>query len=166
MVFGGTSVTPLVDLGSLAQYVKPTIKNLGVKVDSELKLDSQIKAGVKSSFFKLRQLAKIKPVLQKQHFETVIHVFLTTQLDYCNALYMEVSGSSGARFQLMQNTAAHLLTGTRKHEHIYLIFYGVNVIIGVIKNDLTFPKSVSNYINKYRASLHFFLADSLCLELG
>ena len=114
MVFGGTSVTtPLVDLGSLAQYRKPIVKNLGVKVDSDLKFDSQIKAVVKSSFFQLRQLAKIKVVLQRQHFETVIHAFVTTRLDYCNALYIGASGSSIARLQLVQNAAARLLTGKK-----------------------------------------------------
>ena len=92
--------------------------NLGVKVDSDLKFDSQIKSVVKSSFFQLRQLAKIKPILQKRHFETVIHAFVTTRLDYCNALYAGVSGSSIARLQLVQNAAARLLTGTRKYEHI------------------------------------------------
>lgn len=118
IVFGGTSVTSPVDLGSLAQFAKPTVNNLGVKVDAELKFDSQIKAVVKTSFFQLRQLAKIKPFLHRQHFETVIHAFVTTRLDYCNALYMGVSGSSIARLQLVQNAAARLLTGTRKSEHI------------------------------------------------
>jgi len=87
-------------------------------VDSDLKFDSQIKAVVKSSFFQLRQLAKIKPVLQRRHFETVIHAFVTTRLDYCNALYVGIAGSSIARLQLVQNAAARLLTGTRKYEHI------------------------------------------------
>ena len=118
VVFGGTSVTPLVDLASLAQYRKPIVKNLGVVLDADLKFDSQIKAVAKSSFFQLRQLAKIKPVLQKKDFETVIHAFVTTRLDYCNGLYMGVSGSSIARLQLVQNAAARLLTGTKKYEHI------------------------------------------------
>lgn len=118
MVFGGTSVTPLVDLCALDQYVKPIVKNLGVKIDKDLKFDSQIKAVVKSSFFQLRQLSKIKPILQRQHFEAVIHAFVTTRLDYCNALYVGVSGSSVARLQLVQNAAARLLTGTRKYDHI------------------------------------------------
>lgn len=51
-VFGGTSMNPPLDL---AQFVKPTIKNVGVKVDADFKLDSQIKAVVKSSFSQLRQ---------------------------------------------------------------------------------------------------------------
>lgn len=78
---------PHVDLGSLAQHIKPAITNLGVKMDSDLKLNSQIRTAVKSRVFQLRQLAKIKPSLPSYHFETVIHVFVTTCLNYCNALY-------------------------------------------------------------------------------
>lgn len=87
-------------------------------MDSDFKLDSQIRTVIKSSFFQLRQLAKIKPVLLRQHFETVIHAFITIRLDYCNALYVGGSGSSVARLQMVENAATHLLTGTCKHEHI------------------------------------------------
>lgn len=64
-----------------------------VKVDADLKFDGQIKAVVKSRFFQLRELEKRNHFLQRQHFETVIYAFVTTRLDYCNALYMGVSGS-------------------------------------------------------------------------
>jgi len=47
----------------LAQYARPIVNDLGVKVDADLKFDSQIKTVVKASFFKLRQLAKIKPFI-------------------------------------------------------------------------------------------------------
>lgn len=39
----GTSVTPPVDLGSLAQYTKPIVIDLEIKVEMDLKSDSQIK---------------------------------------------------------------------------------------------------------------------------
>lgn len=87
-------------------------------MDPQLKLESQICSVVRTSFFHLRQLAKIKHFLARQQFETVIHAFVTTRLDYCNALYFGVSHSSIARLQLVQNAAARLLTGTRKFEHI------------------------------------------------
>ena len=120
MVFGpnGSSDFPPAILGPLAPYVKPVISNLGVKIDCDFKLDKQISAVVKSSFFHLRRLAKVKPLLSAQHFETVIHAFITSRLDYGNALYYEVSQSALARLQTVQNAAARLLTGTRKREHI------------------------------------------------
>ena len=104
---------PRIDLGSLAQYIKPSITNLGVQVDLELKIDNQIKAVVITSFFHLRQLAKMRPILSRQQFETVIHAFVTTQLDYCNALFVWVNGSSIARLQIVQDATACLLTGTQ-----------------------------------------------------
>ncbi len=46
----------------------------------------------------------------------VVCAFVTTRLDYCNSLYYAVSQSSLFRLQLVQNTAARLLSGTRKYE--------------------------------------------------
>ena len=80
MVFSGTAETPHTEIAYLAPYKKSAITNLGVKVDADLKFDSQIRAVVKSSFYQLRQLAKTKPILPRKHFETVIHAFITTQL--------------------------------------------------------------------------------------
>lgn len=107
-----------VDLGSLTRAVTPVVTNLGVKMDCLLKLDAQVSAVVKTSFFQLRQLAKVKPFLSRHDFEILIHAFITTRLDYCNALYTGLSKSSLARLQLVQNAAARLLTGTRKFAHI------------------------------------------------
>lgn len=62
---------------------------------------------MKLSFLHLWQLVKTKPVLsQQQLFVTVISVFVTTLLDYCNEVYKEVSGSSVAH---IQNAATRLL---------------------------------------------------------
>uniref|UniRef100_A0A8C6V627 Reverse transcriptase domain-containing protein n=1 Tax=Neogobius melanostomus TaxID=47308 RepID=A0A8C6V627_9GOBI len=61
---------PSVDLGILNHFMKQVVTNVGVTMD--LKLDQQISKVVKSSFFQLRKLAKIKPILTQQHFETVM----------------------------------------------------------------------------------------------
>jgi len=66
--------SPSVYLGPLILHVRPTVTNLGFKMDSDFKLDRQIGTVVKSSFFHLRQLAKVKPILLRQHSESVIPV--------------------------------------------------------------------------------------------
>lgn len=53
MVFG-PSIAGVVDLNNLKQLRKPEIVNLGLKVDPELKLESQIRSIVRSSFFSLK----------------------------------------------------------------------------------------------------------------
>ena len=85
------------------------VTNLGVKIDSTFKLDKQINSVVKSSFYHLRLLSRIKPVLSFLDFERVIHAFVSTRLDYCNALYAGLNKTSLARLQLVQNAVARLL---------------------------------------------------------
>ncbi len=106
------------DIGNLAQWITPCVRNLGVLFDSSLKFDKQINSVVRSCFFHLRCLAKVKTLLSIQTFEKVIHAFVTSRLDYCNSLYYGINQSSMERLQLVQNAAARLLTGTRKFQHI------------------------------------------------
>ena len=109
---------PPFDLGPLAQYLKPTLSNLGFKMDSDFKLHNQISSVTRSCFFHLRRLAKVKPFLSQQHFQSVIHAYITSRLDYCNSLYFGASQKELARLQLVQNAAARLLTGTKKFDFI------------------------------------------------
>lgn len=76
LIFGpsGACDAPHVDLWSLEPYVKPTVKNLGVIMDRDFKLDKQINSVIKYSFFQLRLLPKVKSVVSFSDFERVIHL--------------------------------------------------------------------------------------------
>ncbi len=173
---GPCQTTPA-DLGPLADYLKPTITNLGFKMDSDFKLDRQISAVVKSSFFQIRQLAKVKPFLARQHFETAIHAFITSRLHYCNALYFGASQSSLARLQLVQNAAARLLTGVHKREHITPILASLHwlpvhfrvhfkILLFVFKslNGMA-PSYLSELLHPYAPARSLRSADLLLLEV-
>ncbi len=67
----------------------------------------------KSAFFNLRMIAQIKYFL---YFKD--HAFISMILSYCNALYLGITRSCLSRFQMVQNAAARLLTGTKKKETI------------------------------------------------
>jgi len=73
---------------------------------------------VRTSFFQLRLLAKVKPFLNRQDLEKAIHAFISSRLDYCNALYVGLSQSSIGRLQLVQNAAARFLISMSRREHI------------------------------------------------
>jgi len=49
---------------------------------------------------------------------TLVQAFISSLLDYCNSLLYGVSNSLIRKVQSVQNAAARLLTGTRRHEHI------------------------------------------------
>lgn len=86
--------------------------------DSNLEFKKQISTFVKGSFHQIHNLSKVKPCLFFNDLENVIHAFMSCRRDYCNSLYVGLDQSSLCRLQLAQNTAACLLTGTKKREHI------------------------------------------------
>lgn len=77
--FSGTAGTPAVDLAYMV--CKANYHRSQYLMDFDLKLDNEIKIIVKSDFFQLRWLAKVKPSIWRQRFEIVIHPFVTSQLD-------------------------------------------------------------------------------------
>lgn len=105
-------------LSHLSPFVKPSAKSLGVILEPDLCFKKQINAVVKNSFYQLRVITRLKPTLSFKDLETVIHAFITSRLDYCNALYFGLPQNQLARLQLVQNAAARLLTGTKRREHI------------------------------------------------
>uniref|UniRef100_A0A8C6PDW6 Reverse transcriptase domain-containing protein n=1 Tax=Nothobranchius furzeri TaxID=105023 RepID=A0A8C6PDW6_NOTFU len=107
-----------VDLGPLSPYSKPVVTSLGVKIDAGLKFDAHINSVIRSSFFHLRRLANIKPMLSRAHLERVLHAFLIYRLNYCKSLYSGLCQSSLRRLQVVQKSAAKFLTRTRKRDHI------------------------------------------------
>lgn len=45
--------------------------------------------------------------------EKLIHAFILSQLDFCNALFTGFLKKTTERLQLIQNSATHLLTRTK-----------------------------------------------------
>ncbi|XP_032366676.1 LOW QUALITY PROTEIN: uncharacterized protein LOC116685831 [Etheostoma spectabile] len=120
ILFGSPSMSNVLTTisGTLAPLFKSHVKNLGVTFDNGLKFDKQISSVVSASFFQLRLLAKVQSFLSRQDLEKAIHAFISSRLDYCNALYVGLSQSSISRLQLVQNAAARFLTSTSRREHI------------------------------------------------
>jgi len=48
----------------------------------------------------------------------MVQAFITSRLDWCNALYYGISDELMRRLQSVQNAAARLITGTRRCDHI------------------------------------------------
>lgn len=97
---------------------KPTIRNLGVVFDSSLSFIPHIKSITKSAFFHLRNLSRIRPILSLPDAETLVHAFITSRIDYCNALFSGLPATATNGLRLVQNAAAKVLTRKRKFDHI------------------------------------------------
>ena len=105
-------------LGSLKQNICSNPRNLGVILDQSLLLDKHIHSLSRTCFYHLRNITKLRSVVSHQELETIIHAFVSSRLDYCNSLFTCLSKTSLDRLQLVQNTAARILTRSRRSCHI------------------------------------------------
>ncbi len=108
LILGHSRTSSVFNVGSPSTSVQHYVRNLGVTFDSLLNFEKQITTVVKGSFFHLRW--KLMP---HKDLETVIHAFVTSGLDYCNTVYCGLPQTAISHLQVVQNTAARLLTGTK-----------------------------------------------------
>ncbi|KAI2644942.1 RNA-directed DNA polymerase from mobile element jockey [Labeo rohita] len=95
-----------------------SVRNLGVLFDGNLSFENHISSICKTAFFHLKNISKLRPMLSMSNAETLIHAFMTSRLDYCNALLGGCSAHLINKLQLVQNAAARVLTRTKKYDHI------------------------------------------------
>lgn len=82
------------------------VRYLGVVFDASLTFKSHIRNVTKVSFFHLRNIARLHPMLPLPDAERLVHAFVSSWLDYCNALFAGVSKTAISRLQYIQNSAA------------------------------------------------------------
>ncbi len=138
-----------------------TVKNLGVILDSNLSFENHISHVTKTAFFHLRNISKLRNMLSVSDAEKLVHAFMTSRLDYCNALLGGCPASSINKLQIVQNAAARVLTRSRKYDHItpilqslhwipikFRISYKILLLAYKALNDLA-PAYLTNLLSRY-----------------
>ncbi len=133
---------------------------------------------VKSCFFHLRLLAKVKVVLSTSIFEKLIHAFIFVRLDYCNSLYACVSQSLLTRLQLVQNAAARLLMGVRKHQHIspilatlhwlpipYRVYFKLLILVYKVLHNLA-PSYLTDLLHVHKPQRNLRSSNQMILDVS
>ncbi len=109
----------------------------------------------------LGNIAKLQNMLSVSDAEKLVHAFMTSRLDYCNALLGGCPASSINKLQMLQNAAARVLTRSIKYDHItpilqslhwlpikFSISYKILVLAYKALNDLA-PAYLTNLLSRY-----------------
>ena len=94
------------------------VRDLGVTLDKHLTLQQHIKNICKSASWGIFRIGKLRKILDNTSTERLVHAFVSSHLDYCNSLLAGLPISYLSPLQRIQNTAARMITLTRKHDHI------------------------------------------------
>lgn len=101
---------PSVRIGSAVIQPTPSSRVLGVSLDSQLSMQSQVSTICRSGWFHLRSLWKIRKCLSQQMCEVLVHAFISSRIDMCNGLLVGTNKSELNRLQRLLNAAARLVT--------------------------------------------------------
>ena len=107
-----------VKVGNVSISAATKIRNLGVIMDKHLSMTQHISNVVKNAFLKIREISYYRKFLTPSATKTLIHAYVTSRLDYCNGLLYGLPKESINRLQSVLNTAARLVTLTRKYDSI------------------------------------------------
>ena len=98
--------------------VSRVARNLGVIFDESMDMKDHVKSIIRAATFAIYRIGQLRRYLDKRSVERLVHAFVSSCLDSCNAMLYGLQDNEIARLQRVQNTAARLVTKCRKDEHV------------------------------------------------
>jgi len=84
---------------------------------SDLSLDKHVANVCETCFYWLRQLRWVRRSLNVKSVAMLVHAFVTSRVDYCNAILVGASKSATDKLLRVMNAAARVVSDTRKYDH-------------------------------------------------
>jgi hypothetical protein len=81
-------------------------------------MKKQASAITKSCYFQIRNIGRIRSYTTEDACKTLVCWLVASRLDYGHALLYGVITNIISNLQRVQNTAARLITRSKKHDHI------------------------------------------------
>ena len=146
-------------------------RSLGVVLDGSMLFDVHFSDIRRSSFYQLTNLSKIRKYLTQESSEIAVHAFVTSKLEYCNSLLYGSRKMQLKKLQYVQNTAARILTKTRKFDHItpvlsdlhwlpvgyriflkilLLVFKSLSKTVNYIHKLVSTPKQIHSEVQRFK----------------
>ena len=103
--------------GALVLSVR-SVRDLGVHLDSDVSMRVHINLQVRSCFSALRQIRSMRRSMPTTALLTLIRALVISKVYYCISVLVGTSGYLLDRLQSVLNTAARLVFGSRRSDHI------------------------------------------------
>jgi len=97
--------------------LSPTIKSLGVVLDSRLTFSDHVTQVAKSCNYHISAIRYIRHLLSIDTAQTFACSLVNSRLDYCNSLLYRASSSVLDKLQRVQNSAARLVCQAGRRSH-------------------------------------------------
>ncbi len=109
---------PYIQVGEVEITPSATVTNLSVTFDEHITSEQHVGKVTGQAFHQIRELGSIRKVLDVESTNILVHGFISSCLDYCNALLFGLPHYLLQRLQYVQNAAARLIAQKRKYDHV------------------------------------------------
>ena len=122
-----------------------------------MNLEKHVMNTCKMALYHLWNKARIRNCLSQDDAETLVHAFISSKLDFCNALLYSLPNSGIDKLQYVRNCAARLVTRTRSSEHITPVLRRLHWL--PVRQRITYKillltyKALNGMAPRYRADL-------------
>ena len=99
-------------------FPSKSVRNLGISMDGDLTMSTQISKTIQTRFTSLRQLRSIKGCLTMNSLNTLASALVLSPIDCSNMALVSLPEVETQSIQSIINTTARLITGIRKYDHI------------------------------------------------
>ena len=100
----------------------PVVKNIGVWLDQHLNMEHHINKIVSKCYQLLKNVCRIRKVLSFENTEILVHTVISSRIDYCNSLYINIEKKHIFKLQKVQNSAARIIKlKNRRHSATSLL---------------------------------------------
>ena len=96
----------------------PSLRNLGVTLDSTLSLHQHVLNICRSAFLELRRINSIHNFLSTDAVKTLVCSLVLSRIDYCNSLLAGLPQCLLKKIQYVQNAAAKMIFRAPKSDHV------------------------------------------------
>jgi hypothetical protein len=108
----------VINVGQAEIQPSQVVRNLGVLFDQQMTMIEHAKNICRKGFAQLRRIRQIRSYLDQTSAENIVHAFVTSNIDYCNALLYGAPKHVIQMLQRLQNAAARVVCGLQKFDHI------------------------------------------------
>ena len=92
------------------------VKNVGVWIDCNLTMNKHVNSIVSHCYKILKDIGRVKKYLGRSQLERILHAVISSRLDQCNSLLVNMSKENLHKYQKLQNAAARLILGRRRRD--------------------------------------------------
>ena len=111
-------IIPNLKVGEVHLDPVSKVRSLGLTLDSYLSMEPQICSCIRSSFYHIRQIRRIRDYLNPNATKQAVHARVTSRLDMYNSTLIGLPETHLKRLQKVQNSAARLVKRSKLSDHI------------------------------------------------